>query len=32
MKEIELKGLDELQQEFIAELGKKIDMDSKEYE
>ena len=28
----ELKGLDELQQEFIAELGKKIDMDSKEYE
>lgn len=28
----ELKGLDELQQEFIAELGKKVDMDSKEYE
>ena len=28
----ELKGLEELQQEFIAELGKKVDMDSKEYE
>lgn len=28
----ELKGLEELQQEFIAELGKKVDMDSREYE